>query len=83
MTLNSQQSCGSQCENPNTDDNNLDLDVLGTISSATSNKRAWYTRICVGYQETPFKLDKGAEVTAVSRETLYMQAGYTTDAATR
>ena len=45
----------------------LDNAFMDTVNSGTQN--AWFTTIRMGEKETKFKLDTGAEVTAITQET--------------
>jgi len=62
----------SQCRSKNVDESGLETAFLDATSSS-SREMAWYAHIMVGKRgkqsEVTFKLDTGAEVTAVSQET--------------
>lgn len=53
-------------------ENTLDTAFLDTVES--SSETAWFAKIQPGDQETLFKLDTGAEVTAISQQA-YQQVG--------
>ena len=47
----------------------LDTAFLDSTTNETSNESAWFTNIRVGEHMVKFKMDTGAEVTAISRQT--------------
>ena len=63
---------GAQCRSKHLDESGLETAFLDATSSP-ANETAWYTDIGVGEKRevVTFKLDTGAEVTAVSKETYH------------
>ena len=59
--------CYSKTVSTLEDDRTLDTAFLDTVSSRQDN--AWYTTASINGKEISFKLDTGAEVTAISKET--------------
>ena len=58
--------CYSKSVSTLSEESSLETAFLDTMSS--KQDKAWFASICIGDQETLFKLDTGAEVTAVSQE---------------
>ena len=63
----------SQCRSKHVDESGLETTFLdATTSSSPTGETAWFVKVCVGRhakKEVTFKLDTGAEVTAISQET--------------
>ena len=58
--------CYSKSVSTLSEESSLETAFLDTMSS--KQDKAWFSSICIGDQETLFKLDTGAEVTAVSQD---------------
>ena len=58
----------SMCRSTTVNESTLDDSFLDTVTTPTDEK-AWFVEILVGGSKVTFKLDTGAEVTAVSEET--------------
>lgn len=73
--------CFSKTAAASTNELSLDSAFLGTVSS--EQEAVWTSTLLLGTKEIPFKLDTGAEVTAISEETYRMLGAKTLEKASK